>query len=391
MKIRILFVDDEPNQIQGVRKLLFNARKDWHVAIIDSCRQALLYLQGNPTDVVISDLRMPEMDGTKFLNKVKEKYPGLIRIIISEYSDREKIVRAISSAHQIWQKPYNINYIISKIDRIFKLRGIVRNEKLLNLITGIGSLPSLPSFYEKIDQELQSPNFSLVNIAEIISRDLATTAKTLQLVNSAIFGMTNKITSIHEAVKVLGPTVIQSFLMYVKLFSTIKIPDEYLKFMEILKLHSIKVADFSNEIFSLETPDSDEASDVYTTGLLHDIGQLALLQTVPHYYDRIQSIMHTKKTTMTEAEYQFLGTSHAEIGAYLLGLWDLPHSIVEAIAFHHYPSKARKQEFGMMTAIHLANAFEALLPHIDIVHLKKISLNRTLIDYIAQIKEYNEE
>ncbi|MBM2816402.1 MAG: hypothetical protein HW421_3164 [Ignavibacteria bacterium] len=386
MKLNILFVEDELKQITAeVRKLMYS-HSDWRPHITENGPQALTYLAGNVhVDIIVSDMRMPDMDGITLLNKVKEKYPNIIRIIISDYSDKEKIIRSAVVAHQILSKPYDSVVLAQKIERIFAIRSYLANEKLLNVTTGIGILPSLPALYISLDNELRSENFSLKRVAEIISTDISVTAKLLQLVNSAFFGLAKKITSIEQAVTFLGVNIIRSFVLYINIFSTIKIPQDYLFFLEDLWNHSLKVAQIAKEIYvkNAKSSNFNDADDAYIAGILHDIGQLVLLRAVPNYAEKVLNIMVTKKITYYEAEYELLGTSHAEVGGYLLGLWDLPYSIVEAVTYHHMPSKAPDKSFSVLTAVHLANALEKFMPFVDIQHIRNLNFESQLVDFVS--------
>ncbi|MDQ1266529.1 MAG: hypothetical protein QG635_1681 [Bacteroidota bacterium] len=387
MKLNILFVEDELHQVTSEIRRMVYSRPEWRPHMVENGKTALQYItQHSGIDVVISDMRMPEMDGITLLGKVRDNYPNMIRIIISDYSDKDKMIRSATVAHQILSKPYDAQVLIRKIERIYTIREYLHNEKLLKITTGVGVLPSLPSLYIKLDKELHSENFSLKKIAEIISEDIATTAKILQLVNSAFFGLSRKITNIEQAVTFLGLNIIRSFVLYINLFSSVKIPKEYLFFLEDLWNHSLKVANIAKEIFKQHSdPDTAaDSDDAFIAGILHDIGQLVLMSSVPDYSEKILNLMVTRKMTYTEAEYESLGTSHAEVGGYLLGLWYLPYNIVEAVTYHHNPSKAPDSgTFSILSSVHLANALEKFIPFIDINHIKTLKLEGHLIEFVS--------
>jgi putative nucleotidyltransferase with HDIG domain len=131
--------------------------------------------------------------------------------------------------------------------------------------------------------------------------------------------------------------------------------------------------------------DRQKQDDAYIAGILHDIGKLVLFES-PGYYKNLREIMLTKDISYTEAEIELLGTSHAEVGAYLLSLWGMPEEIVEAVAFHHAPSKLNDMEFTVLSAVHIANALEYVMPHIDTKHLKYLDMSANLVEFIDILK-----
>ncbi len=98
--------------------------------------------------------------------------------------------------------------------------------------------------------------------------------------------------------------------------------------------------------------------DAFMAGLLHDIGKMLIAANLPDNFKEILEIVNEKELSFSDAEYQVLGATHAEIGAYLLGLWGLPDSIIEAVAFHHVPKWNNAESLVPLTIVHIANALE---------------------------------
>lgn len=356
MKKSILFVDDEPNLIQGLKRMLRNMRNEWEMFFVEGGEEALTLLSENQIDVIVTDIRMPGMDGATLLGKVIKQYPHMIRIILSGHSDREMILRSTKFTHQFLAKPCDAETLKNTIERACRLRDILKNESLLKIVAGLKKLPSSLSLYNKIIEEVQSPNVSLKKIGNIIATDVSMTARVLQLVNSAFFGLPQKIVNPQHAVALLGLDLLKALVLNIELFSAFDKEQDFNNlFLEKLWKHSMRVGDLAKRITWSESTNKGILEEAFIGGMLHDIGKLLLLE-IPDCHEKIKEIVLKNNYSDLEAEYQLLGTSHAEVGAYLLGLWGIPDNIIEAVAFHHRPSDLLENKFTSLTAIHIANA-----------------------------------
>lgn len=380
-KLKILFVDDEPNVIRGLKRMLFSLRKEWDQYFALSGEEALNIMQESEVDVVVSDMRMPKMNGAELLERIKEKYPKAVRIILSGYSDKELALKSTSAVHQFLAKPCDSEYLKKIVEKSFNLREHLHNENLLNFITGVGKLPSLPDVYLRLEEELNKEDASLNNVSKIISQDITMTAKILQLVNSAFFGLPANISSPMQAVNYLGINIIKSLVLYIKLFSLFKVDKASNIYLNELWNHSIKVGNLSKILVEKETSNKEMQEDAYIAGLLHDIGKL-LVMSNKEYFTMIMHFMKENNMSYDEAEESVIGTTHADIGAYLLGLWGLPQRIVEAVAYHHKPSRfVNDNKFDSLSSVHIANTF-AHLPNLDLNHIKNLGIENEVISLI---------
>ncbi|MBI5324322.1 MAG: HDOD domain-containing protein [Ignavibacteriae bacterium] len=397
MKISILFVDDEKDVIDGYKRMLFSMRKFWDQHFAISGEEALNILAGNNIDVIISDMKMPVMDGTVLLGKVKELYPHILRIILSGHQDEIKIIMTTTLAHQFLLKPCDTNKIKQVVENAFSMRNNLENEKLLSIINGIGQLPTIPELYLEIEELMKFPDVSLDKISKVISRDPSITAKLLQTVNSAFFGLPRRVTNILEALSFLGTNTIKSLILYLQSFTGRNLPAEAITYYENIGNHSLQVAMIAKEIGKYEKQDKQVLDDIYISGILHDIGKLILMQ-VPDYFGKMIELTTVKKLKSIEAESRLLGVTHEWAGAYLLGIWGLPSTVLEAIAYHHNPSKINTANFSALTAIHVANAFyyfkeESFTekkPDLDFDYLKNLNLISNLENWWNSTKIYRE-
>lgn len=356
MRKKILFVDDEVNILQGLRRMLRNMNNRWEMFFAGGGEEALDILSKNSIDVIVSDMRMPGMDGAQLLDRVMTLYPHIVRVVLSGYSDQEVILNSVKFTHQYLVKPCDVESLKLTIERSCLLRDLLSNKKLVETVTGIKRLPSLPRLYNMMITELQSPSTSLKKIGDIISQDVAMTAKILQLVNSAFFGLPQKVSSPNQAVALLGVNTLKGLILNVQIFSTYNSRKQSAVFSpERLWQHSIMVGSLAGMIARSESAQKGIEEDAFAAGMLHDIGKILLME-IKGCYERVGQCASEDSCAWHEAEYRIIGTSHAEVGAYLLGLWGISDPIVEAVAFHHNPAKLNVNKFGALTAVHLANA-----------------------------------
>ncbi len=335
---KILFIDNDKNAIKNLKKQLHSMQVVWNMSFVESAKDALTLMEGTSYDVTVSEMNMPEMNGVELFEIILQKYPGTVRIMHSENADSKLTSASVKVSHQFLMKPYSPDIIKCTIERTCKLQDLTNNEKLKQIITGIRNLPSLPRLYNLITKEMQSPDPSLVKIGSLIAQDISLSAKILQLVNSAYYSLPQKINDPEQATIYLGSEVVKTVVLSNHVFSSFAEDAEMLGVdIEQMWDHSMRVGVISGEIARAEQAEKDEVEDAMISGVLHDIGKLILLKA-PKKYKEIMSFMDYTGSDFVDAEYAVMKTSHAEMGAYLLGLWGIPDNVVEIVAFHHGPS-----------------------------------------------------
>jgi len=352
---RILFVDDEPKILEGLQRMLRPMRDAWDMQFAEGSEVALNDLKQQPFDVVVTDMRMPGMDGAMLLSRVRSDYPHIVRIVLSGHSDQELVLSSVGQAHQYLSKPCDPELLKQTIGRACVLRDLLANNSLMLLVSQMQSLPSLPSLYMELMQELEAPEPSTKKIATIISKDPGMTAKILQMVNSAFFGLRRHVSNPADAVSLLGIDIVKSLALSIQIFSqfaNIRIPGLTL---EELWQHNMSVAVLAKQIAKLENQSTQVIEESFTAGLLHECGKLILAARLPKEYGSMLATMKSENLKVVEAERKVFGATHPEVGAYLLGLWGLPDSIVEAVAFHQAPTQCPAQEFTPLTAVCIAD------------------------------------
>ncbi len=356
MRRRILFVDDEPRVLSGLRRLLHPMRAQWDMSFAEGGQQALAMLDQQPYDVVITDMRMPGMDGATLLAEVRQRLPRAVRIILSGQSDKELVLRSVGPAHQYLAKPCEPEILRQTIERACALRDLLDSDAVQRVVGAIESLPSLPEQYVRLQTELRSAAPSIARIGRIIEEDLGMTAKILQLVNSAFFGLRRHVSEPAEAAKLLGTETISSLALSMNVFRQFSKAETAGLDLESLTSHSLRVATLVRAICRAEKAGASVADDAFLAGMLHDAGKLIMAQSWPQQY---RQVLHDGSGECPVAiETRLFGVSHAEVGAYLYGLWGLPNSIVEAVAFHHAPARLPVACFSPLVALHVANALD---------------------------------
>lgn len=349
---KVLFVDDDPLILAGLKRTLRHV--DWEMEFVNSGHEALSTLEQQPFDAVVTDMRMPEMDGAELLTLVKERHPRMTRVILSGQSPQEAVLRVLGPAHQFLSKPCIPQNLIDAVVESLALRERLANPAIETLIASTTHLPSLPQLFQDLVAELSSVEPSIDRVCRMISQDVAMTSQILKLANSSFFGVRERITSPPHAVCLLGIELVKSLVLTVGIFSQCKREDSEVFSLERLTAHSLEVGSIARNVARSHGVDQEDCDVSLLAGMLHDVGKLVLIANDD--YESVLQTAHDTKTPLWRVEQDRLGVSHAEVGGYLLALWGLPCRIVKAIAFHHEPSASNKTDFGPLAAVHIANA-----------------------------------
>ena len=353
-KKRIVFVDDEPNILDGLRRMLRSLRAEYDMYFAASGREALVLMAKDRFDVVISDMRMPGMDGAQLLETIQKEHPHTIRIMLTGQADEASILRTVGVVHQFLAKPCDPEKLKTILIQTSALQDILSDGRMKDLISQIGTLPSLPTVYAKLQKAISTPDVNIAEVVEIIEQDIAMSAKVMQLVNSAFFGIYKKVESPGRAVALLGLDTIKILVLGVEIFSQVKVPKEIFH-IDMLWSHSLAVGKIAKAIAGHATGDKDIINNAFLAGILHDIGKLILVSHLPEQYRQVIDLACEKKITLPEAEQAIFGTDQGAVGAYLIGLWGFSSPIVEAIGFNHNLGKYPASSFTPALAVHVAN------------------------------------
>ena len=353
---RILFVDDETNVLEGLRRMLRPQRDEWDMIFALGGAEALNILETTGIDVVVTDMRMPGLDGAALLEKVHDRFPGILRIVLSGYFDTEAGLRAVPVAHQFLSKPCQPEQLKAAIERSTQLMNAPADEATRRVVSAIGALPSPPKTCTMLLEAIQKPGVSMDAIVQIVDRDVAIAAKVLQLVNSGFFGFPRVVSSVNTAINLLGVDLLKQLVLSAGVLKTFQPTGEVKGFsLHQFECHSQLTATIAGYL-------SAHLGALSTAGaiaaLLHDTGKLVLATYLHEEFAQAIAQSVQERRPLYECEGEIFGTSHAEIGGYLLNMWGLPLATVDAISFHHRPTApgCSRAEFGLRGVIHLADA-----------------------------------
>jgi HD-like signal output (HDOD) protein len=349
----ILFVDDDRELLDSLRVRLYKHRHDWNMKFAESGDEAIAAFEQQHIDLIVSDVRMPGMDGGQLLSVVKQRWPTAVRIIVSGYSDPAQAVRLTSLAHQYVAKPCDGVQLENIIERCFNLQDSLSQEALRKVVGRIGKLPAMPKTYGRLQTALSQSTVTAGEVADIVNADAAIASKVLQITNSAFFRLRKPMVRIKDAVTYLGFATIRNLVLSAEIFSQWKSPQSLPDVdPEQLQSHAqLAAAACKSLAGGRVSPD-----DAWLAGLLHDIGYWILVQECPHELRQALELSQNEGLPLFECERLTTGATHAEIGAYLLGLWGLPYSVVEAVAFHHTPTAVTPHGYDLLGALAVSHA-----------------------------------
>lgn len=356
----ILFVDEEAHVLAGLRTMLRRYRHEWQMTFVGSEAEAQQILGSQPVDVLVTELgrgaRRPDL-----LDFATGACPGVVRILLTGTPELQASLHGMEKAHRFLTKPCDPEVLRHAVERACALHDLLDNPALREIAGAMGSLPSLPSTYAELVAAIADPDTSVRDVAGIVERDAAMCAQIFHLVNSAYFGVVRRITSIQQAVTFLGTRMLKNLVLSVEVFRAFEGARRIPGFsLERLQEH----ATLSARIASRLVPRAD-ADDAFMAAMLHDLGVLMMAARLPEQLALVLDTARAEDRDVVDVERALLGTTHAELGAYLLGLWGLPGPLVDAVAHHHHPSQVASRDLDLLAATHLADALSAELrnPH----------------------------
>ncbi|MCG8587940.1 MAG: response regulator [Proteobacteria bacterium] len=356
---RILFVDDEQKILDGIRRSLRKQRKVWEMEFVLGGAEALERMQEQSFDVLVTDMRMPGIDGAELLTRVQDQYPNVVRLVLSGHAELEGLMRAVPVAHQFLSKPCEPDVLQSVVERACQLHGLLADERLRELVNGMQSLPARPTTYARLTSVLARPDAAFEEVAAVIAEDTGMSVKVLQLVNSSFFGLSQRVNEVSKAISLLGTEMVKNLAMSAEVFRPFaggdQIPDFHI---EELQHRGLLVAELAREILDGRF-DRTTTEDAFLAGALFNVGELVLASQMTEKFAELLRRSQCEARPLWRIEEGELGVTSADVGAYLLGVWGLPYSIVEAVAYQHNPKRLESAELGITSAVHVGKGLIA--------------------------------
>ena len=379
---RILFVDDEPKILTGLRRMLRNMRNEWEMEFAEGGFQALDLLKASPFDVVVSDARMPGMEGPELLDRIRMEYPATARLILSGQCSRDAVLRCVGVTHQFLSKPCEAETLKNSVRQVCRLRDLLGNRATDAAISRVESLPSLPSAHATLMEKLATESTSLRSVAETISSDIAMTVKVLQLVSSGFFGTPQGAIEVERATELLGLDTLRALATKTNAFRPAgadEIAEEHLRDLTSL---STAVALAARRIAESCGCDRKIIARAQVAGMLHEVGSLVPCPCEESPFGTADEGKVAAPNTMS---------CRFRAGGYLAALWGLPGEIAEIISSHRCPASDEDEGFTALTAVHVAAACtdrfserEATeVEDLDVAYLERIGCG----DHLGQWQE----
>jgi HD-like signal output (HDOD) protein/CheY-like chemotaxis protein len=350
--MRVLFVDDEPKVLQGIERAFLCDDSDWEILTAGSGKLALELLASEPIDVVVSDIRMPSMDGSELLRRVCEQYPQCVRMVLSGQADEAASMRLVNVAHQFLSKPCSPDGLKQALGRALLMRSLMDNHALRTLVGRVDKLPVAPLSFRQLSAVLERPNASPRDVAAIVARDPVLTAKVLHLVNSSFFTRAEPIVDVLPAVTRLGLRVVRYVALQVGVFAQVK--DKRLPIdVAALQAECVRASELARRLVSARADQESAAA----AALLADLGILVMATTKPEAWRDTPAPSGASGAELdAETERQAFGCTHQEVSAYLLALWGLPDSVTRAVLAHHDVPAVASEQIDVRAAVMLGHA-----------------------------------
>ena len=346
--MRILFVDDEQNVLDGIQRALFDSA--WEVETANSGQEALACFEEEPFDVIVSDMRMPGMDGEELLGEIETKYPDTVRVVLSGQADQAAALRSSFISHRWLDKPFDPDAMLNILSLIESALKSMPSREMRRLICGISSLPSPPRVYAQIQTLIQN-KADMENVAGVIEEDAALATKVLQVTNSALFSRGGETASVQAAVVRLGTEMVSEFVLFAETYSMAS--SSPMLDVEKITKESFMISKMASLI--AEDIDTSLVAEAKLAGLLSDLGQGALIQAFPdkaqEYMDRIS---YATEKEIEEIELEIFGLADAQVGAYLLLMWGFSAEIFNAVLIGRQYERSISSPSLLPVIIHMA-------------------------------------
>ena len=393
----ILFVDDEPAILDGLRRKFSIQDDHWDMHFAKDAASALDILNRQQIDVVVTDMRMPGMDGAELLDHVRQHHPAMARFVLSGFSEQEAVFRVLGPAHQYFAKPCEANTLVNAVERTMALRRRLRSPELQALISGATAVPIMPATLAHLLDQLQSPKGSIGEVARIVSSDIGLTTSVLKFVNSAYFFLPSMVSDIFQAVKMLGFELINSLAMLAGIFKSFHGDGTDLATVARLEETSLSIGLAARSIALAEKLSPALVNQCQCAGMLAHVGSLLLFANRSREMAEIQARLDESGGAIAALESERFGASHQEVGAYLLNLWGFGDGVVEAVLFHHRPSEAGNSDdhhLGPVAIVHAAQhlvkprpaaaQLDPWLAELDLGYFERIGILEKLPDWIRE-------
>lgn len=381
---RVLFVDDEPQVLDGLRRALRGKRHDWHMTFAAGGEAALAAMDQAAPDVVVSDMRMPGIDGLTLLRRTAVDHPATVRILLSGQTDQFAATTASEVAHQFLSKPCDAHDLTRVLERLDARRAGLPAD--LDIV--VGQTLSVPTPRDEIDaarDALEAHDLERALSTIVSAPSLA--GATLRLANSSFCGRGRLVADARVAARSLGEQCLLDALIAPASVRPLDDRVAAASSSRVLRAHAVGTARLAAAMFD----DPVSAGVAWTAGVLHTVGRWALANAFPNRYRAVVERMDRSEEETTAERRQF-GATHGVVGAALLAAWGVPDVLVDTcLGWRDDPTDAT-DTWGVPAAVRVAATLVAeRLPHVagggdglDDAWVARLGLTSRLADWRAR-------
>ena len=380
----ILLAVADPQALVEIRQALGDG---WEAIPVSNEADALAQLEQRSFDALLVDFNLGSPDASQLLSQALEKRPETIRFLLAYEADLALVAAEVSGPHEILPKPVEPASLKNRIESSFAPADSNCNASGGDPGNGTSASPAVPAVYSEVLKAIESQGVTPSQVGEIIAENAALTSEVLRLSNSAYLGLHHVITDPEEAVESMGLETVRALVMALRFLAEhSQLKSGYLSLEKIWQ-HSANVAQLARDLMLFETKDRMLAAEALVAGLLHDLGKVVLATNFDDMYGRVHSLARKQPVALWDIEKEMFGANHGEIGGCLVGMWNMPSSVVEAAAFHHEPPLGEHQQLTPLAAVHIANVLEhqmrpneefRVAPAISTAYLNEIGLLQRL-------------
>ena len=344
----LLAVEDEPVSTAFTQAL----GAAWEATSVTSEGDAVAKVEERAFDAFLVDFNLGSSDASDLLNKVLEKRPETVRFLLAYEADLALVAAKVEGTPHILPKPIEPESLKKRVEEAVCDSTAKETPSQTN---NNNEPPAVPPIYAEVIRAIETLGTSNQQLGELIAQDEYLTFETLRLTNSAYRGLPTDITDPVQAVNLLGLETIKALVMSLQfLAERRRLKPGYLSFDQLWQ-HSVAVGQIARDLILFEKKDHLLASQALVAGMVHDLGKVVLATNFDDLYGRVHSLARKQPVSLWDIEKEMFGANHGEIGACLVGMWNLPGAIVEATALHHEPPLGEQQTLTVLAAVHIAN------------------------------------
>lgn len=328
-KPQILFVDDEPHLLSGLRRTLWKQKEAWDMHWAPGGREAIACLASEPIDILVTDMRMPGTDGSALLAHARQFHPAVARIVLSGHADHDMIIESAGPTQQFLSKPCEPELLLQTLVSAVATLDLMQPEGLRALLGSQVSLPKPPRISAELTALIGDPETSVVAVARLMEHDVATSTELLKLVNSSFFGLASQVTTIERAITLLGLDVINALVLAGHLFRPSTDLPAGLDARE-LSDRGIRACLSVRRIGAAERWDATSVAQIGLAALLYDVALLVLAAEDTRAWTTYRQ--DRSSGPARERELSAFGCTIGRASSYLLGLWGFHQTVISTLA-----------------------------------------------------------